>query len=311
MKNTRAALRRRLLGCAFSLFAALQASADSLRFTQDADGAITTAKRDGRLLMFLIFDRSRNVNSRERNRIKRVLQDPQLAEAERRFIPVELNSAEHLPEMRRWGLGEKANFEIAFVTPSGKLIHHCRIGTVDNMITQIRTAWTEYGAAVYNDEVEPALTARSLRIKDVRDALLKVRALEIQDAGPDVLSLLDRDGLSDLRPDLFRTLAALSAPRGVRLLLDRAAKEPEAADALTECTPMATELLLEGLVHEDPATRRIAYRAVTEVCRIPAPKTESFWEKATAKAKRDEIRRVRELARKYAAKYQQDLPEQR
>lgn len=303
---------RRLAGLALcALFAAGPALAQSLRFSQDPAAAIAEAKRDGRLLMFLIFDRSRDVSSRERNRIKRVLQDPRLAGAERRFVCAELNSANHRDEMRRWGLAENANFEIIFATPAGKRVHHCRIRDVEYMITQIRAAWREYGLAVYDDEVEPALNARSLRAPEVRAALRQVRDLEIDIAADDVLRLLERDGLSDLRPDIFKTLAAISTPRAVRTLLDRSAKEPEAADALLDCTPVATEMLLEGMLHEDLATRRLAYRAVTQVCKVPSPKPDSFWDKADESAHRAEIRRVRELARKYAANYQEDLPEQR
>ena len=300
--------RRWALCAAVALTA--QASA-GVRFHQDPRAAVSAARKADLPLMIYVIDRSRNVNSEERRRINRVFRDPAVERAAQRFVCVQLNSARYPDELRRWGLSPRTNFQLVFASPTGKRIRSGGVGSVEAVLREMGAAWEDYREAVFHDVIQPALASRSLRMTQARAALRRVRSLDIRIADQVVLDLLARPGVSDLRPEVYRTLAAISTPRAMRTLLRSAARDQEAAAALRYCNPLATEPLLEAMADPDLGLRQYAYDALVRIAKIPNPKPASFWNKASRRARRAEIARVRQLARKHAGHWQRDAPEQR
>jgi hypothetical protein len=104
------------------------------------------------------------------------------------------------------------------------------------------------------------------------------------------------------RPDLaptevariYEMLAAMGTRDGITALLDRA-EEKAAVTALARADAGALEWLIPELPEEDgPVTARqmAAYSGAAKACRLGAPKSREWWEKAAPEDRRKEAGRV-------------------
>ncbi len=287
----------------------------TIAWSRDVKQAVALARQTRRPLMFWVLGRSGSRDHRTERDQKRAFRDPLVFALSKRFVPARLSRSRYREQLEEWDLSPRLNMDIVFVTPEGKRIDVLSSqGARDPQVLarKMSLVFHAYRSDLFERELKPKFDDEKTPEQELRAALRLVRELVILPASSTVVKLLERPKHSAaLRAELYDTLAVLSTQTTVTALLDEAASDPRAAQALRRCVPSAVPVLLEALGSENQTLHLAVYHAVTRICHIRDVRPDRFWNGRIASLKRKEIERVRTLASQYARRWKERYEEYR
>lgn len=298
--------------------AAQQSGGSRLKWGQDLAQAAEQAKKSRLPLMLWIHggpsDRDDAYDDLERDQNK-AFGDERVQELSKRFVLCKVSRSRYRKELEKWGVREKANLDLVFVTPGGEQLDTLAPGGVaskDSLAQKMALVFNKHRLKIYDEEVKPKLEDEKAAAKDVLAALTTVSEFVIRTADPAVIKLLERgSGDAAVTKRAYDTLAVLSTREGIAAVFERAANDKRAADVLDNFTPGAAEYLVEHLDGQDDAKFLLAYRTVTRICKVQNVKNDKFWEGKNDKVKADEVKRVKDLVQKAARRWKERYDEYR
>jgi hypothetical protein len=283
-----------------------------IQWMSNTQQGVAQAKRTGLPVLFYVSGAGRNDDSDLENAQARAFSDPIVRGiAEERFVPVRLpRSNENRQMLQQIGAPSGIGLYLAVVTPDGKLIGTIPPGQAAEakvLAGQMTALFRKYRADVFKRELKPVLEDKEAKQADIIKALKVVEKFLIVEADESVAKLLERDGLSKTVTKRVRdTLAELSTPKCVEVLLEAALQDKLAAKALARCTPAAAEALLPTLSLEQPEEKfLVVYEAVTKICKISKTKPRGFWSGPNPRLIAEEIERVKVEVRKAAKRWRE------
>jgi hypothetical protein len=218
------------------------------------------------------------------------------------FIPVRVSRTSNvLQEAERLGLPTAHGLYCAVLTSDGRLLDQMGPAEVADPIAfaaHLRSAFGSFCGDLYHGQIQPLLENLETPKAQARRAVQAVYRLDIKSADRAVIGLLARPDLTPSETSrLYDLLASLGTQATVGALLDRSS-EPTAVAALNRASPDALEWLAGELPHEegDLQPRQLAaYEAAARISRTSS-KGKAWWPKADAKARREELDRLRARA---------------
>jgi hypothetical protein len=286
-------------------------SADSgIQWERDARRAVAQAQQSRRPLMFWILGSTANRDRRLVNAQRAAFADPRVLDLSRYFVPTRLSQSADADAIAELGLPPRINMEVVFVTPEGGPIDRLAASTVsdaDALARNMKRILDVHRRGLYVREIEPVLTEKHSRPRELRTALERVRAFRITYADKTIVDLLARDGLDRGVAQLaVGVLAGLSTPAGIEKLAKLSGEgDDHASEALKSVTPVGAELLLEHLVNENGSVRMAIHDAIVTSCRIENPRPAGWWERAAEDPRKSEIDRVRALTKQAAERWRE------
>ncbi len=276
------------------------AAAAQLQFSQDARGAVASARRLERPLMVYVHDRTRSTCWRASSWENAPFRDPRVMALAREFVCVEISPDDEYETVRDWGLAAARNM-IVFAADDGTLLARATVDEL-SIVSAARQAQQKFAEHLWQERFSPVLTQKSATPGALQAALEGVRRHRIQAADEPVIKLLERKSLAPaVRESAYKALAALSSVPAVDALLEHAAGDAAAARALEACTAAAVPSLLKALEGTNERQQAVAYRALVKICHVPDARNDAFWSKAAPDARDAEIQRVKTIAEKSSA----------
>lgn len=286
-----------------------------INWSQQVEQAVAQAQQTRRPLMFWVVGSSSTRDPDVESDQKASFRDPLVVELSKRFVPVRLSRDRYRELLEKWNVSRRTNLELVFVTPDGEKIDTLAalgVTQADVLARKMVLVYRHYRQQVFDRQIKPKLESEETSDADLRQALRVVVELLILSADESVVKLLARESLgAGVRNDAYKTLAVLSTPASVKLLLERAGEDEQAAAALTQCTPDAAETMLAALGGDDPDLHLAVYHAVTRICRIRDVKRDRFWQGRNQVIKRREIERVRQIVTRTARRWRERYAEYR
>lgn len=291
------------------VLAAEAQSGRGIQWTRDVKQGIATAQQNLLPMMFYVVGPTSDRPDAEKDQ-RRAFQDRRVLEQAKRFVPIRISRSQHQDLLEKWGMSPNSNLDIVFVSPAGEKIDMIGAGGAGNpesLANKMFLVFQQHRNQIFSSELAPVLQKPDASAADMNKALKVIEQFVILTADQTLVSLLERPDLDQaVRKRVYEVLAVLSTPTAVQGLLDRSAQEPEAAAALTQCTPAAAEQMLGELGGEDPARHLITYKAVTQICRIREVKPDKFWEGTNTQLKQKELERVKNLVQKTAKRWSRE-----
>ena len=197
--------------------------------------------------------------------------------------------------------------EISFLTPDGEVLGTLSASgvTVDSLSQKMSLVLVTWGNKIFESEVKPTLADENAKPDDLKQAVRLVSDFSISAADKSIIALLDRPRLDpSVRKAVLDTLPQLSTKDSVAKLLELArAGDAAATKALEQCTPVVAEALLKEMKADAVPFDYVVYKAVTQICKVPKPKPEKFFENSNQKLIDDELKRVTEVVAVAAQKW--------
>ena len=292
------------------------AQSQGIRWQRNPPQAIAQAGQSKLPLMFYILSSSKDRDNNLEGEQRRAMTDPRVVRLSQRFIPVYLSRSANRDLLEQLGLPARANMEIAFVSPDGKLLDRLSPGGVSNSNTlaqKMALVFNFYRQQMFDTELRPVLEKKDATAAELRQPLERIRDFIIAGADSYVIKVLERDRLDRKTAKLCcEVLAALSTEASVKKLLALSVKDDRAAaDALSKCTPIAAEMMLDHLITDEGYIRLDIYQAITKICGIRKPKSDKWWERAKEELLEQEIERVTKLVTDTAALWKSENEEYR
>lgn len=230
--------------------------------------------------------------------------------AEARFVPIRLSlSSDNRAMLERMGARVGYGFCLVVATPRLELVGMIPPGQLTDaraLARQLTTTFRKYRTGLFERELKPKLEEEATRPGDVIKALKTIEKLLIIEADEGVAKLLEREQLSKtVKKQVYNTLAVLSAPAGVKALLEAAPRDKLAANALKRCTAGAAGEMLPALESENFEEFLVAYEAMTKICKIKGKKPRGFWGGKNERLISAELERVREAVTKSARRWRE------
>jgi len=228
-----------------------------------------------------------------------------------RFVPVRLErSSDSLDFLARAGAPTGYGGFLLVTSPTGESLGVIGITeTADptSLANALTAKFRAYRDQLYKEQFKPVLEDKAAKPPALLHALLIIRQLIITSAEKDIEKLAERPGLSrEIHASIYDTQAVLSTPESTTALFDAALVDRRAAQALKRSTPAAAGRLLKELkLDNDPKRFVLAYDAVTAITRIPGAKPEGFWKGPNEHIKEQEVDRVKDLAERIVADWEQ------
>ncbi len=275
--------------------------------------AVNEAKRSGRPLMVYVLASNKDRDPKLDHLQKEALINPRVVQLSRQFVPLRLSRSMSQDVLPSFGLSDRANMEMSFVTPDGEVIDRITAGGVaqaSSLAEKLVLVLRAYGKKIYDKQVKPVLEDAEAKTPDLKKAVLLVSNFHITTADKDLLELTDRPRLDRaLRGDVYDALASLSTKLAIDKLFELAvAEDSRAAKALEKCTPLGAEHLLDKLSVEE--FNYGVYKTVTQACDIRNVKSAKFFENAKQeRIKQEEIDRVSKLVREAAQRWKEQNDE--
>jgi hypothetical protein len=311
-------MARGLLVLAIALVGTVCAAAQQavgIQWSLKVEESVAQAQRTKRPLMFWVLGRSASRDHRIERDQKRAFQDSLVVEMSSRFVPVRLSRSRYRDLLEGWDLSPKTNLEIVFTTPAGEKIDTLApLGACDpeTLARKMTLVFRHYREVLFTTDVKPKLEDQDASARDIEAALNLISDFLILSADQAVIKLLEREQITpEIRKAAYQTLAALSTPAGVQVVLEHAATDELAAAALSGCTPDAAEQMLVALDGDDPDLRLAVYHAVTRICKLRDVKSDRFWQGRYERVKREEIERIRQLVTARARRWRDRYAEYR
>jgi hypothetical protein len=270
--------------------------------------AVARARHLDRPVLFYVGSSAEEDNDLEDNQ-QVAFRDPIVRSIiEDRFVAVRLpRSPQNFELLNKIGASPPYELSLQAATAEGKLIGTINATTAGNaqrLADALTSMYRAYRTSYFQEYLEPLFDPEARATDaELENALRMIRKLTLLEADSAVVSLLDRDSLSDrLREAVLHTLAELSTPATVKALVERATTDPKARDALLKCTPGAGEALLPFLdVNE--VQYSIAYQAAAVLCKVPSPRPARFFDNAERQKIEEELLRVRDIVRDCATQW--------
>lgn len=283
-----------------------------IRWGQDLKEAVEQAKKSKLPLMLWVqgssSDRS-EMDKLERDQ-QRVFAMARVVEAAKRFVPVKISRSRYKSELQGWGVGERVNLDLIFVTADGEKLGELSAGGVanaDSLVQKLGLVFGEFRNQIYEKSVKPDLQDEKAAAKKQLAALEIVIDYGIISADRDILALLKRGGLEGaVTQKCYTALAKLSSRDAVAELFDRAANDKRAAEALENCNAGGADAIIPILDEQQDGEKFVrAYKAVCKICKIGNAKNDKFWSGKNEKVKLDEVKRVKDRAAKAVADWKE------
>ncbi|MFN0135975.1 MAG: hypothetical protein ACKVS9_07625 [Phycisphaerae bacterium] len=301
--------------CCLALAVPASAQSKSVQWGLDMKKGIAEAQKSKKPMMVWIIGSSDDrANDAEREQ-KKSFANPLIVELSKRFVCVRLSRTNNMELLKQWNLPPATNLDIVFVTPAGdKIDTISAVGSTlpESLAQKMSLVFRSHRSRLFNDEIKAVLADTSAKPVDLKNALQTIEDLIIDTADSSVVELCKRDGLDD--PTLIRSyavLAELSTSPAIKFLVDAAATDKRAADALAKATPGGAEVLLEFFDGTDTDKRLLAYTAAAKICKIKDPKPEGFWKNPNEKIKTDELARVRKAVESKAKTWRDTIGQYR
>jgi hypothetical protein len=309
MKRTPISL---ILGVFFvqAAFAQQAGGRAGLRWSLDLAPAFEQAAKTKQPLMLWIQGSSSerdDMDKIERDQM-RAFSDPRVGELARRFVLCKVSVSRYRSDLTKVLGVTPSHLDVYFVTPERvKLgdISAAGVKNADSLAQKMELVFDDYAARLFSKEIKPVLEDEKAKPKDLIAALELVDQYGIRSADRSILALLKRSPTDDaVIKKSYSALAASSSPEGVTELFDRAINDKRAADALEKCNAGGLDALLPFLDDQDEARQLQAYKAIAKIVKT-TPKPDKFWDGKNMKVKADEMKRVRDLATKAAARWKE------
>jgi hypothetical protein len=280
----------------------------TIQWRTDVPGAVATAKQTHLPLMFYVLGRNEDRDDKIDNAQKRAFTDPKVLQLSHRFITTRLSRSANRDVLEELKLPTTMTQEIAFVTPSGKVIDRLSpsgVADPNALADKMRLVFDAYRRQLFTSDIQPVLDKPNASPEEMRAALGAIRDLNITSADTTLLKLIEREDLN--RGVLFETydvLAALSTKPGMEKLAELAvAGKPHADEALARTTPIGAEILADKMVEDDGTVRVSIYEAICKVCDIKGRKSQKWWDRAENRLLIEEVDRVKKIAKEAAARW--------
>lgn len=241
---------------------------------------------------------------------QRVFATARVVEAAKRFVPVKISRTRYKKELQEWGVGERVNLDLIFVTAEGEKLGELSAGGVanaDSLVQKLGLVFAEYCNKIYEKSVKPDLQNEKATAKQQLAALDTVIDYRIASADRDILALLKRGGLDGpVTQKCYSALSKISSKDAVAELFDRAANDKRAAEALDDCNAGGAEAIIPFLDEQQDGEKFVrAYKAICKICKIGNAKNDKFWSGKNEKVKLDEVKRVKDRAGKAVAAWKE------
>ncbi len=287
-------------------------AAQPIRWAQDLKESVEQAKKSKLPLMLWVQGSSSDRNEMdklERDQ-QRVFAMARVVEAAKRFVPVKISRARYKKELQEWGIGERVNLDLVFITADGEKLGELSAGGVanaDSLIQKLGLVFGEYRNKIYEKSVKPDLQNEKATAKQQLAALDTVIDYRIASADRDILALLKRGGLDGpVTQKCYAALAKISSKDAVAELFDRAANDKRAAEALDDCNAGGADAILPFLDEQQDGEKFVrAYKVICKICKIGNAKNDKFWSGKNEKVKLDEVKRVKDRATKAVADWKE------
>ena len=296
------------LALALTLTAAAQ---DSIEWRPDPRAAIIEAKQTERPVLFYIVDTSEEAKAFSEAQ-DRAFDDPRVSTIiSSRYVPARLQDSPDTQELlHELGIADTVPLSIIVLTPDGHVVQTILphdVARAETLASHLAEAFNKYRDTLYAQKLRPRLTNPATSPEQLDVALRLVESFAVTQADHETAGLLKRLDLSEaLRKQVYASLAALSTEEATMALLDAAAKDNSAVEALKHCTPAAVQFLLPELRTDDHERFLIVYEALTSICEVPHPQPESFWNSASLQIQHQEIERVKRAAADCLKQWRED-----
>ncbi len=237
-----------------------------------------------------------------------VLRDPLVRELiGDRFVGARLTRSTNNAELfTKWNAPTKYGQYMLVVTPDGDLIGMIGAEVVarkDAFLGALTNHFRSYRSSLFEKELLPEFKREKLNRNNVSKALGYIKAFIITDADNALVEFLGRELDDGTRKRVYETLAELSTDAAITALAKAAESDPVAATAMKKVTPAAAAQLATSALVVNGEVRVHVYDAITSVAKIRDAKPARFWETADEGPKQEEIKRVSELVKEEAAKW--------
>lgn len=281
-----------------------------IQWASNAQQGVAQARRVGLPVLFYVTGSGREGGDLKDAQQQAFRDDLVRGIAEARFVPIRLSqSTDNRAMLEQMGVRIGHGFCLVVATPELKLVGTIPPGQVADaraVARQLTALFRKYRADYFDRELKPKLEEETTRPGDVIKALKTIEKLLIIEADDQVAKLLEREGLSaTVKKQVYNTLAVLSAPAGVKALLEAAPRDRLAANALKRCTAGAAGEMLPALESENFEEFLAAYEAVTKICNIKGKKPRGFWGGKNERLISEELERVKEAAAKSARRWRE------
>ncbi len=223
-----------------------------INWLRDPRQAVQQAQSNRRPIMVYVLAGTRDRDDDIERDQRRSLSDPRILRLAREFVPLRLSRSMHRDILEEFGLPQSANMMMSFMSNDGHVldtISAMGVAQVDSLAQKLVGAFKSHLQRLFDSEVQPVLTDENAKPNDLRLALRMVIEFRMQPAEGATIALLERPRLnSAVRKLAYDALAALSTKTAVDKLLDLAWDGDQlATKALSDCTPMGAEFMLEVL----------------------------------------------------------------
>jgi hypothetical protein len=284
---------------------------EPVEWIEGIEQGVAQSKQTQRPILFYLIPRGED-STDLLDKQQQSFRDPLVAGIIReRFIAIQMpKSTLARTLLEQMGAADATPLSIVVSTPGPKLVGMISAEEIIEpqvLAQKLTELFRTYRSDLFRKQLQPILTDENASAEKVASALQLVEEFLITEADDAVVELLTREKLSALiKERTYKTLAALSTPRGTGALL-RAALEDEAAkEALTQCTPAAAETLVSALDPKDMDRHAVAYEALVQIFKIENPRPADFWKNAEKKLATQEIERVKKIATEAAERWRQE-----
>lgn len=289
---------------------------NAIRWNANFEQGIAEAKRTHRPMMIYIHgytDERRAEDSDIENDQRKAFMDPTVLSISKYFVPVQGGLAGHRDLLKKWGMSDKTEYEIVFVTPDGEKIDSIGSSGVAQPVSlaqKMGMCFTKYRNDYFHSTLQKVLDNEKSKPEEIRGALQTIVDFNILIADEALVIMLKRPNLPDaVRTQALDVIAKLSTPMVAKYLLEQASKEPKdpkALATLAKCAPPVAEQLIDWMEQGDDAKKQyLAYTTAAKIVKAGEVKNEAWWGKVNDKIKGDEIKRLSAIIRSTAQKWKE------
>lgn len=287
-----------------------RAQEDAIPWLTEPQRAVSEAKGSLRPLMVYVLASNKDRDPKLDHEQKLALNDPRVVRLSQRFVPLRLSRSIHRDVLSSFGLSERANMEMSFVTPDGELLGSLSAGGVaqaSSLASKLLLVFDAYVKKLHQTQVKPVLDDPNAKPEDLKQALRVATTFYMTVAESEIIALLERPRLDvAVREEAYDALAALSTKGGVAKLLECArGEDARAAKALAKCTPVGAEHLLSELSPDAEEVDYPVYKTAAQICGVHSVKPKKFFENAKPRLKKEEVERVCRLVHEAAERWKE------
>lgn len=307
-------MKRIALGLSLALCLAPAALAQNgINWITNFEKAVAESKRTRKPLMLYVHGYADQYRSRSydiENDQRLALLNPIVLLYSRYYIPFQGDLSAKRDLLQHWGMSDKTELEIVFVTPEGDKIDNISsagVAQASSLAQKMAACFTKYRNELYRREYQKALEKDPLVASEFKSALQMITDFNIMIADEALIQIVKRPKVPEaIQAQVLDTLAQLSSPLASKYLMEAAPTDPKVAATLAKCTPAVAEQLIAWI--EDGADQKkqyLGYTTAAKIVRLSGVKNEAWWGKANPKIKGDEIKRACDQIRRVAQQWKE------